>query len=246
MTAPSAESHHERFERLVVPVFTVPFADAIAESLAGCGDGVLVDLACGTGASTRAARSGFPTNPVVGVDVDDSALRHAQALAPDVSWVAAPAAALPFAGESVTAVVVQQGAQFLAEDATCAELARILSTGGLAVLLTWTPSGAPMFGALDDALVAASVPGGPQYRRPTSFDLDRWVAAAGAHGLTVVARDEIQRPFAVEDVRAFVEHFIEPGDDARVRAVDIAEERLHALIAGGAPLVAARVVLRAP
>ncbi len=120
------ERHHRTSrdggEFVFVPERVPLFVDAVG----GPGRDVL-DLGCRTGAVTR---SFLPGNRVVGVDVDPSALAHAEQLGiePVVADVEAP---LPFETGSFDAVVAGELLEHLRDPAALvAEARRLLRPGG--------------------------------------------------------------------------------------------------------------------
>ena len=242
-----AASHYERYDRLVVPALAAPFFDAVVEPLADAPDGFVLDVACGTGATSRAVAAHHPDRLVVVTDIDRRAVRFARDACAGTAWMATSVDALALPDSSVAGVVCQQGAQFFPDPvAACRELARVAATDAVIVVLCWTSDGAALFGHLDDALMGSGAAVQRAYERPLAFDLDAWTAASIAAGLTTQSVDRIDAPLASEDLRALVEHFIEPSDDARRRAVEVAMATLTPAIRSGMTLSSVRLVHRRP
>ena len=96
----------------------------------------MLDAACGTGVVARyaAPRAGH----VVGVDVNAGMLAVAARIAPQLEWVQADVAALPFADGAFDLVLCEQGLQFMPDRAAAlAELQRVLAPGGRIVASVW-------------------------------------------------------------------------------------------------------------
>lgn len=109
-----------------------PAALARAVSLAGAGRFArALDVACGTGMSTRAL--GDVADSVVGVDRSPVMLSHAPALA-NTRYVLAGAERLPFAPGSFDAVTVASGVHWFDQPAFFAECRRVLRPPALVVL----------------------------------------------------------------------------------------------------------------
>jgi SAM-dependent methyltransferase len=99
---------------------------ATVADLLGSGEGVCLDVCCGTGAHANAL-AGLGWTPV-GVDVSGGQLRHAAARLP---VAVADAAALPFADNSVPAAVCVLASTDVPDyAAVLREIARVLHTGG--------------------------------------------------------------------------------------------------------------------
>ena len=125
----------EAYERYLVPAIFEPFARAPrrARRAQRTGERVL-DAACGTGVVARyaAPRAGH----VVGADVNAGMLAVAARIAPQLEWVQADIAALPFEDGSFDLVLCQQALQFVPDHAAAlAELRRVLAPGGHAVVV---------------------------------------------------------------------------------------------------------------
>ncbi len=109
-----------------------PAALARAVSLGGVGRfGRALDVACGTGMSTRAL--GEVADAVVGVDRSPVMLAHAPALA-NARYVLAGAEHLPFAPGSFDAVTVASGVHWFDQPAFFAECRRVLRPPALVIL----------------------------------------------------------------------------------------------------------------
>lgn len=140
-----------------------------------------LDLGCGTGRYARLLAAAGAR--VVGVDLSRAMLRRA-AVARAVGWVQASATALPFADGAFELATCGLVVDHLASPAAAfAELARVLSTGGRALLTAIHPAMQQCTGADVDA-AGARIPG----RIHAIDDLAR---AAEAAGLVEVARHEL-------------------------------------------------------
>ena len=130
--------------------------------------GKILDACCGTGDLALAGRAAG--GEVVGVDFSEAMLARARRKAPEMEWVQADAAALPFPDESFDAVTVGFGIRNLADlEGGLRELARVLKPGGrLGCLEITRPRGIlrPFFRVWFDGLVPAAgkvLPGGAAY-----------------------------------------------------------------------------------
>jgi len=108
-----------------------------------------LDVATGTGWTARrvAARGAR----VVGVDIGETVIEAAKALAPQIEFRIGDAEALPFDNASFDGITSTFGVMFAArpEDAAL-ELARVCKTGGRLGLATWLPGSTPerIFGVM--------------------------------------------------------------------------------------------------
>lgn len=123
----------EVYESLFVPALFGRFsADVLGVAAPGAGEDV-VDVACGTGALTRRVRE-HTSGRVVGVDLNPAMLEVAGRRGPDIDWIEADAAALPFDDEAFGLATCQFGLMFFPEPIAClAEMKRVARRGTVAV-----------------------------------------------------------------------------------------------------------------
>lgn len=131
----------QRYDTYVAPIMA-PFVAALLDAASPAPGSAVLDVACGTGFTTRAAAAAVgPGGRVVGVDVNPGMLAAAAAHAPSavrIQWDQAPADALPYTAAEFDTVLCQQGAQFFPDlPAAFAEAARVLRPGGRFALTAW-------------------------------------------------------------------------------------------------------------
>jgi SAM-dependent methyltransferase len=141
-----ARSPGEVHQRYLVPALFQPWTEKLL-SAAGVRKGMYVaDVACGTGAVTRAAGGRVGSQGLVaGIDSCESMLAVARNRTLRVDsgdaafvWQQAPAHCLPFGDASFDAVVCQFGLMFFEQrTAAIREMFRILRPGGRMVLTVW-------------------------------------------------------------------------------------------------------------
>ena len=145
----------EIYDEFFVPALFAEWADRVLMAAAIVPGERVLDVACGTGALTRAvaARLGS-SGSVIGLDVNDGMLAVARRKAPGLDWRQGRAEALPFEGESFDAVVSQFGLMFF-EDRRAAlrEMVRVLRRGGRLAVAVWDAlDRAPGYAALTGLL----------------------------------------------------------------------------------------------
>jgi ubiquinone/menaquinone biosynthesis C-methylase UbiE len=116
------------------------FGPALVEAC-GIGPGQRVlDVAAGTGnVAIRAADAGAD---VVACDLEPAQLAAGRDQAPEIDWVQADAAALPFADGEFDVVTSAAGVMFAPDHrAAAGELVRVCRPGGTVGLITFTPEG---------------------------------------------------------------------------------------------------------
>jgi ubiquinone/menaquinone biosynthesis C-methylase UbiE len=142
-----------------VPAMFDRFAKTLVEQ-AGVkpGDSVL-DVACGTGAASRAiARVAGPDGSVTGVDLGEPTLAVARSFeaeegAAPIELLQSDATQLPLPDASFDVAICQQGLQFFPDKPTAlAEIRRALKPGGTLAIATWTDVENNPFGAVIEAL----------------------------------------------------------------------------------------------
>ncbi len=100
----------------------------------------LLDIGCGTGSQLIANRAGAPDAQMVGTDQSLGMLRQARAKAPEIAWVRANAAALPFAAASFDFIGCQFAFHHFRDKAgMLGEALRLLCPGGRFVLRNMCP-----------------------------------------------------------------------------------------------------------
>lgn len=99
----------------------------------------VVDVACGTGVlAMEAALATSPGGQVVGIDLNPGMLAVARRKAPQISWLEAPAEALPLEAESFDAAVSQFGLMFFEDQqAAMEEMWRVVRPGGRLAIAVW-------------------------------------------------------------------------------------------------------------
>lgn len=169
----------------------------------------VLDVACGTGAVTRAAaRRVGPDGEVVGVDVNDSMLAVAEASSDGIDLRQAEAVDLPFPDDRFDVVTCQQAVQFLPDPvAGLAEMRRVTAPGGRVVFSVLRGLAAnPVYRVFHDALGthvgadAAAMIGSP-FAVGDGEVLRRMAEEAGLADVTVrIAIDEERFPSIAEFV----------------------------------------------
>ncbi|MFD3705398.1 class I SAM-dependent methyltransferase [Nocardia sp. NPDC058658] len=125
----------------------------------------VLDIGCGTGATTRAAAEVAHAGSVFGVDLSARMIEVARGLArqaglTNVAFDRADAQVHPFETEAYDVVISQTGAMFFGRPETAfANLRRSLTPGGRLVLLTWQPPDRQEWiGAFSQALTGRTPP----------------------------------------------------------------------------------------
>jgi ubiquinone/menaquinone biosynthesis C-methylase UbiE len=133
-----------QFQETIVPHMLGPWIpDLIGMAGLGPGDHVL-DLACGTGAVSRAiAERVLPSGSLYAVDINAAMLEVAREAAREpgtrIHWVLGDAVELPISAASVDVVVCQQGLQFFPDRAgALREMKRVLLPQGRVALAVWS------------------------------------------------------------------------------------------------------------
>ena len=135
VTKSAAEIYDEFFVPALFGAWAAPLCDAAAVAK---GQAVL-DVACGTGATTRTAAERVGAHGrVVGLDRNSGMLSVAKARAPQVEWVEALAADIPIADGAFDVVLCQFGLMFFEDRSNAlSEMRRVLCPGGRIALSVW-------------------------------------------------------------------------------------------------------------
>ncbi len=123
----------EVYESLFVPSLFGRFANPIAETARISPTDDVIDVACGTGALTRAVRA-RTTGRVVGVDINPAMIAVAGRLGDDIEYVQGDAASLDFDDDTFEVAVSQFGLMFLDDPSLgIKEMGRVANRGLVAV-----------------------------------------------------------------------------------------------------------------
>lgn len=157
------------YDRLLVPMIFAEPAAATAAAVVAARPSRVLETACGTGVLTELlAGRGVD---LVATDLNPAMLEQARRRAPGaaVRCLAADMLQLPFPGSSFDVVVCQFGVMFLPDRvAGYREAARVLRTGGTAVVTVWGPIEAnPVADVVTRALEATASTGTFDFLRRT-------------------------------------------------------------------------------
>jgi len=140
--------------------------------------GAVLDVGCGTGASTRDLARDAAPGPVLGVDLSSQMLelarrRSAEEGLANVAFEQADAQVHPFAAESFDVAVSSFGAMFFADPvAAFANLRRALRPGGRLAVLAWRDQRRNQWvTAIQEALAGGRSLPGPPPNAPGPFGL---------------------------------------------------------------------------
>lgn len=247
-TGQVSNSAAETYDAFFVPALFGEWAGPLCDAANIIEGSDVLDIACGTGATTREAvkRTGA-AGRVVGIDRNEGMLTVARARDDTVEWIEGRAEALPFHSNSFDTVLCQFGLMFFEDRAMAlTEMVRVLRPGGQIALSVWddaahSPGYAGMIALIEamfgtdaaDALRAPFVLGDKQVLHGV---LD--VGGLGEATMTTqagTARFESIREWVRMDVRGWtLAEFI---DDAGFEAlVEAAEKQLARFAPSGGPV----------
>lgn len=129
----------EIYDDFFVPALFGPWAGPLCE-IAGLSPGArALDVACGTGATTRVAHDRVrPGGGATGLDRNAGMLAVARRKAPGIDWVEGRAENLPFADDSFDAALCQFGLMFFDDRAAALwEMRRVVRPGGRIAVSVW-------------------------------------------------------------------------------------------------------------
>ncbi len=238
-----SKSAAEIYDEFFVPALFGEWAGPLCDAAEiGPGDAVL-DVACGTGATTReAARRVGPAGRVAGLDCNAGMLDVARTQAPAIEWTENFAESLPYDDGAFDRALCQFGLMFFGDRVRALrEMRRILRPGGTLAVSVWDDVGnSPGYDAMirlieamfgpepADALRAPFVLGDPQ-------SVLRLLDKAGLDGARIVTRTGTARFASIRDwVRTDVRGWTLADfiDDAGVEALTLrAEETLERFVA---------------
>jgi ubiquinone/menaquinone biosynthesis C-methylase UbiE len=141
MTFQLAGSAAEIYEKVMVPLWFGRWAEALVERLALRPGETVLDVACGTGVTTRLAhRQVAPEGRVTGLDLNAAMLAKARELAAgqDIAWLEADACDSGLGSATVDVVMSQHGYHYFPDKpGALREFRRVLVPGGRMALSIW-------------------------------------------------------------------------------------------------------------
>ena len=203
------EAAARKYQAHSVPAMFGPLAERTVELLPLTADAHVLDVACGTGALTRAIVGKLPgQGRVVGADLNQTMIDVAKELAPktphQLDWLAADVTELPFEDGNFDLACIQQGLQFFPDkSAALGEIHRVLKPGGALCLTCWRKI-SPFNGALAEALEQhVDAAAAEKARAPFSFRDGELIRSLLQHaGFTIAAHDAIVLQRRFEDLAA--------------------------------------------
>jgi SAM-dependent methyltransferase len=145
------------YEQVLVPAYVGPAAEALIRSAdLQAGESVL-DVGCGTGVASRAARTKVgPRGHVLGIDVNRYMLDVARTLSHEIEFREGDARQLPIRDHSFDVVLCAHTLQFIADrPRVVGQMARVVRPGGRVLISAWESLDRnPYYAALADALLA--------------------------------------------------------------------------------------------
>ena len=178
------------YERTLVPLWFGRWAEALLAQVSLAPGERVLDVACGTGITTRLAKRAVGDDGhVTGLDNNAGMLAMARTLAAelDITWVERDAVDTGLPSDSVDAVISQHGYHYFPDQAAAlAEFHRILVPGGRIAVSIW--DGHSVYTkALCAALKCISLRGSPESNAPRDKPRrpGRWRTACQQPGSTM-------------------------------------------------------------
>lgn len=140
MTADASwlEDMPARYDRLLGPALFQPFAEHLSRCAAVLEPRRILELAAGTGITTRALHAALPTSAITATDLNPAMVAWGARAVPGVDWTQADAQHLDFPADSFDLVVCQFGFMFFPDKPGAArEVARVLAPDGRLLLSVW-------------------------------------------------------------------------------------------------------------
>ena len=237
-------THHAEYERLLGV-----FDDALIEAGDVRADDRVLDVGCGTGATTRALAVRAVDGSVFGVDLSGPMLTVARAAAEragvsNVSFAQGDAQVFPFDSASFDVAVSRMGCMFFGDPvAAFANLRRAIRPGGRLALMVWQEVTANQWITDIDSALGEEVSPGDEADEPVGYapgpfslaDPGLCTSMLMGAGFVDVTAQGLNVPLAfgaVADAQAFLETWIDEDsdDDRRARAA----ASLHRLLAESA------------
>ncbi len=201
----------EYYDRHLGPVLFESPAEDLAVRLElepGCR---VLEVACGTGITTRRLLARLPEDGVLfATDLNEPMLAHARARVPGdsrLAWRVADAMALPFDPGSFDAYVCQFGVMFFPDKpAAMYEARRVLAPGARLLFSVWCDHASNAFGRIADRTIASFFDEDPPtfYRTPFGWcDEDTIRRTLDATGFREVSIEPVELPTTSASVEDF-------------------------------------------
>lgn len=144
LTGQVSKSAAQIYDDFFVPALFGAWAGPLCDAADIRPGQTVLDVACGTGCTTREAASRVgPDGRTIGLDRNTDMLSLARKRAADIEWVEARAEALPFDDGTFGSVLCQFGLMFFEDKAAAlAEMRRVHRPGGRIALTVWDEAGA--------------------------------------------------------------------------------------------------------
>lgn len=196
------------YDRYLVPLLFVPYAEDLAARAAATGAGRILEIAAGTGVVTERLLAAMPEAELVATDLNPAMLEVAAAriASPSVAFQPADAQALPFPDGAFDAIVCQFGVMFFPDRVGAyREARRVLKPGGFFLFNAWgRVEDNGLTAALADA-VGAIFPGDPPdfFRRvPFGYhDVARIEGDLEAAGFTGIEIESVEKRSRIGSAR---------------------------------------------
>jgi ubiquinone/menaquinone biosynthesis C-methylase UbiE len=248
LTFQLAGSAIEIYERVMVPLWFGRWAEALVDLLSLQPSERVLDVACGTGVTTRLAKSRVgPGGRVDGLDINAAMLAKAKDLADalDIGWIERDAANSGLPSGSYEVVMSQHGYHYFPnKPAALDEFRRLLAPKGRMAFSIWVGH-SPYTRAICTAVAKHISPEIAQKQRsqretPSADDLASQVDSAGFSDVAIHRQElMIDVPLAREFVPLHLGSmpisgaFLALSDVAKERLIDDVEDALSGYVQGG-------------
>ncbi|NOX42025.1 MAG: methyltransferase domain-containing protein [Alphaproteobacteria bacterium] len=199
----------EIYEHTMVPLWFRRWAEALMTAVSLEADESVLDVACGTGVTTRIAKRDVGSNgSVTGLDINAGMLAKARELAPDVdiTWMESDVIATGLQSDIFDAVISQHGYHYFPDQRSALkEFRRMLAPAGRIAMSIWDGHSA-YTAAICSAVEKFISPEIAKKQRsqretPSAYTLTESVSEAGFRNVAVVRQElSIKVPLAAEFV----------------------------------------------
>ena len=128
----NADARAEFYEKHLVPAFFTDWALLLVDAASVTPGQRILDVACGTGIVARVVADQVGGRvEITGIDLNESMIKVARRLRPDIDWRQGNVASMPFADESFDVVLCQAALPFFPDQVVALqEMRRVLCSGG--------------------------------------------------------------------------------------------------------------------